>query len=307
VEVEVPKEEPAKEEKAADSEEAPAESEEAPAESEATPMQTDDAPKEPEKEKKRKKKIKKTPLKVECTTWSLNKEGMETSIQQLLDLEMNDKLICDTLDRKNAVESYVYETRDAVDMNLREYISDEDRSTFMAALNAAEDWLYGDGEYGSKSDYVNKLKELKVMGDPVELRFKEQEKRAPAIEALSKAISDALAFVASEEEIYAHIEAEERAKVKTAADSAQKWLDENNSAQAAKSKTEAPAFLASAVEAQTSPVLKVLRDVSSKPKPKPKEEPKAEEAAPEGEEAPAADEEAPADEVPADSADMDVD
>merc|ERR1719253_685411 len=124
-------------------------------------------------EKKRKKKVKKTPLSVVGQTWAFNKDEMENATQQLLDLGMKDKLIADTLDRKNAVESYVYETRDAVDMNLREFISDDDRSAFVELLNATEDWLYGDGEYGTKSDYVKKLEELKVYGDPVYLRSKE--------------------------------------------------------------------------------------------------------------------------------------
>jgi len=302
VEVEKPKEEPKKE--AAGEEAAPSE-EAAPAEGEDTAMETDEPA--PVVEKKRKKKVKKTPLKVENTTWSLTKDHMETATQKLLDLEMNDKLIADTLDRKNAVESYVYETRDAVDTNLREYISDEDRSAIMAALDQAEDWLYGDGEYGTKSDYVNKLTELKAMGDPVELRYKEAERRGPAIAALNKAIADAMAFVTSEDEAYAHIEAEDRAKVKDAADQAKAWLDENVAAQEKQAKTVPPCFLASAVDSQCGPVNKVLRDVSSKPKPKPKEEPKAEEAAPSGEEAPAT-EEPTAEDAPADSsADMDVD
>jgi len=303
VEVEVPKpkeEKPAEGEAAPTPEEAPAGDEEAPAE--------DEAPAEAQVEKKRKKKVKKTPLSVVATTWGLGATDMESSIQTLLDLAMKDKLIQDTLDRKNAVESYVYETRDAVDMKLRPFISDEDRTTFMAALDASEDWLYGDGENGTKSDYVNKLEELKVMGDPVELRCKESELRGPALGLLKKAIQDATLFVASEEEQYDHIPAEDRQKVTDAAAVAQKWLDENEAAQEQKAQTEAPAFLASAVEAQTTPVTRVLKDVSSKPKPKPKEEPKEEKAA-DAEEAPAGEEAAPsAEDAPADTpADMDVD
>lgn len=114
------------------------------------------------------------------------------------------------------------------------------------------------------------------MGDPVELRHKEAEKRTPAISKLQDSISAANDFVASEDEKYAHIEAEDRKKVADAVVTAQTWLDENVAAQEAKPKTEPPVFMASAVESQTAAVSKVLRDVSSKPKPKPKEEPKPE-------------------------------
>merc|ERR1711871_381413 len=178
---------------------------------ESSAMQTDEAPKEEKTEIKRKKKVKRTPLTVVGTTWGLNKSDMENSVQALLDLAMKDKLIADTLDRKNAVEAYVYETRDAIDMHLRPFINDDDRSVFMSALDAAEDWLYGDGENGTKSDYVKKLDELKKMGDPVELRFKEAEKRPAALAKLKKAVQDCLLFVSSEEEKYDHISAEERA------------------------------------------------------------------------------------------------
>lgn len=254
-------------------------------------------------EKKRKKKVKKTPLKVEGTTWSLDDANMQKATELLLELAMKDKLIQDTLDRKNAVESYVYETRDAVDMHLRPFISDDDRSTFMAALDASEDWLYGDGENCTKSEYVARLEELKAMGDPVVLRHKEAESRGPALANLKKAIEDAHAFVASTDEKYEHISAEDRQKVTDVAAAAQKWLDDNEAAQAAKAQTEAPAFLTSAVEAQITPVTRETKNVSSKPKPKPPPPPVVEKAADE-EEAPA-EGEAPAAESA--SADMDVD
>jgi len=304
VEVEVPKVEVPKDDTAEAP--APAEGEEAPApNTDGAPMDTDEKPAEEEKvEKKRKKKVKKTPLKVSATSWSLDKDQMENATQTLLDLAMKDKLIQDTLDRKNAVESYVYETRDAVDMNLRPFIADGDRTTFMAALDAAEDWLYGDGENGTKSQYVAKLEELKLMGDPVVLRFKEEESRGPALAKLKEAVQQATMFVSNAAEEYEHITPEERQKVADAAATAQKWLDENEAAQAGKAQTEPPAFLTSAVEAQITPVTRVHKDVSSKPKPKPPpppvEEPAAEEEAPSTDEAPAA-------EPTQAAADMDVD
>jgi len=311
VEVEVPKVEVKEEEKKEDkaengtAEAKEGEGEAKPNEEEAKPMEEEAKPEE-KVEKKRKKKVKKTPLSVVGQTWAFNKDEMENATQQLLDLGMKDKLVADTLDRKNAVESYVYETRDAIDMNLRQYITDGDRSTFMAALDAAEDWLYGDGENGTKSDYVNKLDELKKVGDPVELRFKEAEKRPAALAKLKKAVEDATAFVASEDEKYAHIPAEDRAKVTEVAAAAQKWLDEKIAAQEAKAITDVPAYLASEAEAQVGPVERKLRDISSKPKPKPKPPPAEEKPAADGEEAPATEDEAPA-ATEQEAADMDVD
>ena len=140
----------------------------------------------------------------------------------------------------------------------------------------------------------------------MELRKVEAEKRGPALAALKKVIADAAAFVASEEECYEHIAAEERQKVTDAIAVAQKWLDENEAAQNAKAKTDPPHFMASAADAQVGPVQRVWRDVSSKPKPKPppEEKPAEEEKPADAEEAAAPEEEAaPA----AEAADMDVD
>lgn len=309
VEVEVPKPEAPKDDKAEDPakpEETPAPNDEAPAaNTDGAPMDTEETPAEEKVEKKRKKKVKKTPLKVEGTTWSLDDGNMQKATELLLELAMKDKLIQDTLDRKNAVESYVYETRDAVDMHLRAFISDDDRTTFMAALNESEDWLYGDGENCTKSEYVARLEQLKTMGDPVVLRHKEAESRGPALANLKKAIEEAHAFVASTDEKYEHISPEDRQKVTDVAAAAQKWLDENEAAQAAKAQTEAPAFLTSAAEAQITPVLRETKNVSSKPKPKPPPPPVEEKAA--GEEEAPAEGEAPAAQTESAPADMDVD
>jgi heat shock protein 4 len=306
---EVPK--PAVEEKEVEKKEGDAEpaeedaapAEEAPPSEDAPPSEADVAAEAaPEPEKKRKKKTKKTPLKVDSTTWGIGKDAMEVIIQELLDLEMQDKLIADTLDRKNAVESYVYETRDAVDMNLREFISDDDRSAFVELLNATEDWLYGDGEYGTKSDYVKKLEELKVYGDPVYLRSKEAEMRPEAIVKLEELIAKANEFVASEDEKFAHIEPEERAKVTEAAKTARDWLEEKVAAQEGKAKTVPPAMLVSEIEAQMPPLSRQLNTTMSKPKPKPPPPPaeeKKEEEKKEGVEAKEGEGEAPAEDAAA--------
>jgi hypothetical protein len=47
-----------------------------------------------------------------------------------------------------------------------------------------QDWLYGDGEDEKKSVYVAKLEELKKLGEPVKLRFVEDQTRGPAASSL---------------------------------------------------------------------------------------------------------------------------
>jgi heat shock protein 4 len=266
--------------------EAPAE--EAAAEEEAAPAEEEEKPKT---QIKRKKKTKRTPLTVTSQTWAYAEKDMQDKVEQLLALESADRLIHDTQDRKNAVESYVYETRDALDMHLREFVAEEARTTFYSLLVATEDWLYGDGESCTKSEYVSKLKELQDLGLPITNRHKEAEIRPKAMEKLTFAIESARSFVASTDEKYAHIEDVDRVKVTEEADAAFKWFNEMTDAQAAKSKEEDPVFKAKEADAKTKAVEDITLRISSKPKPAPpKEEKKPEAPAAEGE-APAAEEE----------------
>merc|ERR1711957_394595 len=168
--------------------------------------------KRPKTEKKRKKKTKRTPLTVTSQTWAYADKDMQEKVELLLPFESADRLIHDTQDRKNAVESYVYETRDALDMHLREFVSEEARKTLYDLLCETEDWLYGDGEACTKSEYVSKLKQLSDLGAPISIRHKEAEERPKAMEKVSFAIESARSFVSSTDEAYAHIEDVERIK-----------------------------------------------------------------------------------------------
>merc|ERR1712028_148535 len=290
--VEPPKVEPPAAEEAAAEEAPDAEMPEAPAEEAAAEEEA--APAEEEKPKtiiKRKKKTKRTPLTVTSQTWAYAEKDMQDKVEQLLALESADRLIHDTQDRKNAVESYVYETRDALDMHLREFVAEEARKTLYDLLCETEDWLYGDGEACTKSEYVSKLKELQELGVPITNRHKEAEIRPKAMEKLSFAIESARSFVASADEKYAHIEDVDRIKVTEEADAAFKWFNEMTDAQAAKSKEEDAVFKAKEADAKAKTVEDITLRISSKPKPAPPKEEKKEEAPAAEGEAPAAEEE----------------
>merc|ERR1719502_2034045 len=185
----------------------------------------------PKMEKKRKKKTKKTPLTVTASTWEQPQAELQAKIEMLLELETADRLIHDTQDRKNAVESYVYSTRDDLDMHLGPFAEEGAKATFKKLLEETEDWLYGDGENCTKSEYVNKLKELKELGDPVYKRHKEAELRPKAVEGLQHALESARSFVGSTDEAYAHIKDEDRAQVSEMADKHAAWLNEVSDAQ----------------------------------------------------------------------------
>lgn len=94
------------------------------------------------------------------------------------------------------------------------------------STQAAEDWLYDEGEDCTKSVYVQKLQEMQALGRPVESRAAEAEGRAAAVEALRSTCQGYLTWAASNEAKYAHITPEERAPVAAEAQASLNWLSE---------------------------------------------------------------------------------
>ena len=56
-------------------------------------------------------------------------------------MAQQDRLIKETDDARNDLETYVYNMRDAVNSTLTEYVGDEEKESFLALLSAEESWL----------------------------------------------------------------------------------------------------------------------------------------------------------------------
>ncbi|KAI5851008.1 heat shock protein 70 family [Tricharina praecox] len=144
-------------------------------------MDTDTANGEekPKKMRKVKKQVKKGELPVVCGTASID-EGVKTIwTERENQMFMEDKLVADTEDRKNALEEYIYEGRAKIDDIYAPFASDEEKSKVKKALDDAEDWLYNDGEDTTKAVYIARMEELRSAIAPIAQRYfdKEEEKR----------------------------------------------------------------------------------------------------------------------------------
>ena len=60
--------------------------------------------------------------------------------------------------------------------------------TFLSALEKTENWLYEDGEECARNVYVEKLVQLRRMGDPAVKRLREFEERPRAFDELGSAL-----------------------------------------------------------------------------------------------------------------------
>lgn len=95
-----------------------------------------------------------------------------------------------TKDKKNALESYVYEMRDKILNTYWSFANDSEREEISIKLQQTEDWLYEDGMDESENVYIEKLEDLKKLVDPIENRHKDEAARVLATRDLLNCITD---------------------------------------------------------------------------------------------------------------------
>lgn len=155
-------------------------------------------------------------------------------------------MIFETLESRNALESYVLEMRNRLSDELSAFIKDKEREAFNNTLSATEDWLYNEGYEAQKSEYKKRLAELKAIGDPVITRKTEEENREAFVGALKSSIghysnwSTNVNNSKDSQEKYAHISPEERKKILEEATKVDEWLSTILTQQSKLSKAENP-------------------------------------------------------------------
>lgn len=250
--------------------------------------------KEPEKKyewvetKKTKKRMKKTDLQVAAT----GTPGLAPQqIQKLMDAEsaMQAEMreIIDTDAKRNDLEAYIFNMRDKICQGneVGDFISNADRDSFNSQLTAAEDWLM-DNYDGTKIAFIDKLDELKVVGDPVVWRFKESSMREEWIQALNGTISNYRNAAETPGEKFGHIAPEKLTSILTACNELDKWLQETKGKQDKLAKHERPVLVCADMEKKNQELAKMADDILREPKPAPPKEEKKEETKEEKKEEP---------------------
>ncbi|EEP78775.1 heat shock protein Hsp88 [Uncinocarpus reesii 1704] len=169
------------------------------------------------KTRKVKKQVRKGDLPVVSGTASLDKTKLDEYTEKENNMFMEDKLVADTEDKKNELESFIYEMRDKIDGVYAEYSSEEEKEKVKAKLDQTEDWLYDEGEDTTKAVYIAKMDEIRFLAGPIIQRHLDK------LEAERQAQEEVLAKKRAEEE--AKRKAEEEAKKKEAADTEMKDAD----------------------------------------------------------------------------------
>ncbi|KAM1343181.1 hypothetical protein ACFX15_007083 [Malus domestica] len=120
----------------------------------------------------------------------MTKAELSEAQDKELQLAQHDRIMEQTKDKKNALESYVYEMRNKLFNTYRSFASDQEREGISRSLQQTEEWLYDDGEDETENAYTSKLEDLKKLVDPIENRYKDEEARMQATRDLLKCIGD---------------------------------------------------------------------------------------------------------------------
>ena len=235
----------------------------------------------------KKPKMKKTNLEFSI---SRPLEWTEAEIQAQIEVEVAmanaDRVIRETSDARNELESYIYDMRDKITMDsqLGSYCTEDEKNTFSASLQKFEDWLYEEGFDATKSVYIKQLNELKKMGDPIEKRAYENKHRSGAMTMLQKTLEKYTAWINTSQgdENYDHITDEERTNCSSKCDTVSAWMYEMLDKQGGLAANVDPVVTVEEIYAKNKEVIDLVSPIMHKPKPKPKvEEKKEEEPAPE--------------------------
>ncbi|CAL5408372.1 unnamed protein product [Camellia sinensis] len=149
---------------------------------------------------------------------------LSQALEKELQLAQQDIKIEQTKDRKNMLESYVYETRSKLLNTYRSFATELEKEGISRNLQQTEDWLYDDGVDESENIYSEKLDDLKKLVDPVENRYKDEDARAQATRGLLNCIVDYRMAVGS-------LPPSERDAVVNECNKAEQWLQEKTQRQ----------------------------------------------------------------------------
>ncbi|KAK1375139.1 heat shock 70 kDa protein 16 [Heracleum sosnowskyi] len=161
--------------------------------------------------------------------------------QKELQLTQQDIKMEQTQEKKNLLESYVYETRTKLFNTYRSFATESEREGISQNLQQTEDWLYEDGDDESETVYTEKLAHLIQLVDPIECRYRDQEARALETRRLLKCIEDYRKAVGS-------LPSDQKEAVVVECNKAEQWLSEKNQQQESMPKNADPVLWSSEIQ-----------------------------------------------------------
>ncbi|KAM9782002.1 heat shock 70 kDa protein 4a [Syngnathus typhle] len=203
--------------------------------------------------------------------WQMPTDVLNVHVENEGKMIMQDKLEKERNDSKNNVEEYVYEMRDKLLGPLEMFVTEADRDIFSLKLDDTETWLYEDGEDEKKQVYIDKLEELKKIGQPIVERAMEAEERPRSFEELGRQIQLYMKIInayKAKDEQYAHLDELEVTRLEKQVNDAMAWMNNKMNLQNKQDLTLNPVVKVSEIQAKCKELYSACNPVLSKPKPK---------------------------------------
>jgi heat shock protein 4 len=249
---------------------------EKPAEKKEGAVETENKPEETkETEIKKKKKTRATNLKTDVSNFNvLDPKVVSEFAQEEVKMGNIDRITHETYEKKNQLESYIYDMRSKLGDVFANYVHPNVKTTFLAELSKVENWLYGEGAKTTKEAYSQKVDELLFFGGPIDRRFKEYNTIPEAAQHFLQTLAAYESVLNSNEEQYAHISPEEKKPVYEAISSNKKWLNDITEKIKTANRAEEPPVKSGEINDTHKNFINEYSKVINKPKPKPVETPK---------------------------------
>uniref|UniRef100_A0A673BVF6 Heat shock protein 4b n=1 Tax=Sphaeramia orbicularis TaxID=375764 RepID=A0A673BVF6_9TELE len=164
---------------------------------------------------------------------------LELPIENKGKMIMQDKLEKERNDAKNNVEEYVYDMRDKLHGMFEKFVSESVSNKSLLIR------LYGEDQ--PKQVYIDKLAELKKLGQPIQERFTESEERPKAFDEMGKQIQQYMKF----DEQYDHLDEADVTKVDKLVNDAMIWMNSAMNQQSKQSLTVDPSVKVKDIKAKT--------------------------------------------------------
>jgi len=185
------------------------------------------------------------------------------------DLQAKDRALRERADKRNALEEFIYRSRDALDAELKPFATEAEASKMREQVEKEEAWLDEHGDGAQASEFDHKLAALRSSYDRIADRMLQVEERAKAAERLSQTVQALLQVANSTSDEFAHLSDEERNTVRAECDAALGWLHGQMAKQAATPANVDPVLTAALIDDKASAVKNKCRPITTKPKPMP--------------------------------------
>jgi len=263
------------------------------ADTEGDKMETEAENAAPEsKEPAKKKKVRKSNIPVNVTLFGTLTDLQIRNLNNAeFSMRAQDQLVIQTEEKRNSLESYIYDTRNKIQFEgceLYEFATESERNDLSSKLDEIECWLYGDGAEATKDVYESKISELRVIGDPIELRKAESTARPAAVASLQAILADFEEKATTQDEKYNHIDQADKNKILDKIKEVREWLAHVSEKQSGLPATVPPVVLSHEIANKGAEVDRLATPILNRPKPKPKpaEQPKPAEPQPQPQQSP---------------------